>query len=151
VIWELLAADAVCATLIVDGHHLPPSTVKAMVRAKGTQRTILVTDAIAAAGTDERHSRLSGVEVEIRDGVARRPDGVLAGSVLTMIEAFRNLHGLGVPLVDAVAAATAVPARAARRPELGVLRPGVEADLVVLDDRLELTLVLRAGRERLAA
>jgi N-acetylglucosamine-6-phosphate deacetylase len=50
-----------------------------------------------------------------------------------------------------VAAATSVPARAARRPELGVLRPGGDADLVVLDDRLELRLVLRAGRERLAA
>src|SRR5216684_5158731 len=50
VIWELLAADAVYATLIVDGHHLPPSTVKAMVRAKGAGWTILVTDAVAAAG-----------------------------------------------------------------------------------------------------
>src|SRR5919197_400892 len=50
VIWELLAADAVLASLIVDGHHLPPATVKAMVRAKGAQRTVLVTDAIAAAG-----------------------------------------------------------------------------------------------------
>ena len=68
-----------------------------------------------------------------------------------MIEAIRNLHALGAPLLDAVAAATSVPARAARRPELGVLRPGGDADLVVLDDRLELRLVLRAGRERLAA
>ena len=49
-IWELLAADEVHASLIVDGHHLPPSTVKAMMRAKSVARTILVTDAIAAAG-----------------------------------------------------------------------------------------------------
>ena len=49
-IWELLAADAIVASLIVDGHHLPPATVKAMVRAKGPGRTILVTDAVAAAG-----------------------------------------------------------------------------------------------------
>jgi N-acetylglucosamine-6-phosphate deacetylase len=63
-----------------------------------------------------------------------------------MIEAVRNLHALGAPLVDAVAAATSVPARAAGKPELGVLREGGEADLVVLDDRLELKRVLRAGR-----
>jgi N-acetylglucosamine-6-phosphate deacetylase len=145
-----LVRDDVVVQVILDGHHLAAETAQLVWRA-AAGRTALVTDAIAAAGTDERHSRLSGVEVEIRDGVARRSDGVLAGSVLTMIEAIRNLHALGAPLVDAVAAATSVPARAARRPEFGVLRPGGEADLVVLDDRLELRLVLRAGRERLAA
>ena len=145
-----LVRDDVVVQVILDGHHLAAETAQLILRA-APGRTALVTDAIAAAGTDARESRLSGVEVEIRDGAARRPDGVLAGSVLTMIEAVRNLHAFGVPLVDAVAAATSVPARAARRPELGVLRQGGEADLVVLDDRLELTLVLRAGRERLAA
>ena len=145
-----LVRDEVVVQMILDGHHLAPETAQLVWRA-AAGRVALVTDAIAAAGTDEQHSRLSGVEVEIRDGVARRPDGVLAGSVLTMIEAVRNLHALGASLVDALAAATSMPARAARRPELGVLRPGGEADVVVLDDRLELTLVLRAGRERLAA
>jgi N-acetylglucosamine-6-phosphate deacetylase len=145
-----LVREDVVLQVILDGHHLAAETAQLVWRA-AAGRTALVTDAIAAAGTNERHSRLSGVEVEIRDGVARRPDGVLAGSVLTMIEAVRNLHALGVPLVDVVAAATSVPACAARRPELGLLRPGGEADLVVLDDRLELRLVLRAGRERLAA
>ncbi|PYQ93008.1 MAG: hypothetical protein DMF97_20755 [Acidobacteria bacterium] len=59
VIWELLAADAVCVSLIVDGHHLPPATVKAMVRAKSPGRTILVTDAMAAAGCALRCRRRS--------------------------------------------------------------------------------------------
>jgi N-acetylglucosamine-6-phosphate deacetylase len=68
-----------------------------------------------------------------------------------MIEAVRNLHALGATLVDAVAAATSVPARVARRPDLGVLRPGGDADVVVLDDRLELRTVLRTGQERVAA
>ena len=89
--------------------------------------------------------RSSGVEVEIRDGAARRADGVLAGSVVTMIDSVRNLHALGASFVDSVAAATAVPARIARRPELGVLRRGGEADVVVLDDRLEIKTVLRAA------
>jgi N-acetylglucosamine-6-phosphate deacetylase len=91
------------------------------------------------------------VEVEVRDGVARRADGVLAGSVVTMVEAVQNLHALGASLVEAVAAATSIPARIVGRPELGVLRPGCEADLVVLDGGLEVRRVLRAGRERVAA
>jgi len=48
VIWDLLAADALAASVIADGHHLPPATVKSLIRAKGVPRTILVTDAIAA-------------------------------------------------------------------------------------------------------
>src|SRR5204863_4092192 len=108
------------------------------------------TDAIAAAGVGDGRYRLSGVEVEVRDGVARRADGALAGSVATMPEAVRNLHALGVPLAEALAAASAAPARAIGRPELGALRPGAAADVVVLDDALEVRRVLVAGREQVA-
>jgi N-acetylglucosamine-6-phosphate deacetylase len=76
---------------------------------------------------------------------------VLAGSVLTMLQAVRNLHALGVHLVDAVAAATSVPARAVGRRDVGTLRIGGAADIVVLDDRLDLRTVVVAGRERVAA
>src|SRR4029453_5071349 len=61
-IWELLAADGVFASLIVDGHHLPPATVKVMARAKGAGRTILITDAIAAAGCPPGRFTIGGVE-----------------------------------------------------------------------------------------
>jgi N-acetylglucosamine-6-phosphate deacetylase len=140
-----LVRDDVVVQVILDGNHLAPETALLVWRAAGG-RVALVTDAIAAAGIGDGRSTLGGSEVEVRDGVARRPDGVLAGSVLTMIEAVRNLHALGASLVEAVAAATSVPARVARRPGLGVLRVGGDADVVVLDDRLELRLVLRAGR-----
>ena len=89
--------------------------------------------------------------VEVRDGVARRADGVLAGSSLSLIEAVRALHALDVPLAEAVEAATAVPARVARRPTLGTLRPGTTADVVVLDDELEIRAVLVGGQELVAA
>jgi N-acetylglucosamine-6-phosphate deacetylase len=65
-----------------------------------------------------------------------------------MIEAVRNLHALGVSLEAALAAASAVPARIAGRPDLGRLAPGAPADVVVLDDRLEIRQVLVDGRER---
>ena len=84
VIWELLAADALFASLIVDGHHLPPATVKAMVRAKGRGRTILVTDAIAAAGVPRRdviHDRRRRRASSATDGRVSLPGTpYLAGS-----------------------------------------------------------------------
>jgi N-acetylglucosamine-6-phosphate deacetylase len=76
---------------------------------------------------------------------------VLAGSVLTMIEAVRNLHALGVPLPDAVGAATAVPARVLGLPDLGHLDVGTPADVVILDDSVEIARVLVAGDVHVAA
>src|SRR5207249_11560279 len=67
VIWELLAADAVFVSLIADGHHLPPATVKTMARAKGPDRTILVTDAVAAAGCRPGRFTIGGVETVLGD------------------------------------------------------------------------------------
>ena len=150
IVGAALVRDDVIVQVILDGHHLA-GEIAQLVWRTAAGRVALVTDAIAAAGTDATTTRLSGIDVEIRDGIARRADGVLAGSVVTMIESVRNLHALGASLVDAIAAATAAPARAARRPGLGVLEPGGEADIVVLDDRLEIRAVLRAGLERVAA
>ena len=74
VIWTLLAADDVTASFIVDGHHLPPATVKAMVRAKGPGRSILVTDATAAAGCAPGRYAIGGVACESdRTAASRSP------------------------------------------------------------------------------
>ena len=82
----------------------------------------------------------------------RGPDGVLAGSVLTMIEAVRNLHALGAPLEEAVARRHGDAGLGARRRRaVGRLDVGLPADLVVLDDRLEIVRVLVAGEVRVAA
>jgi N-acetylglucosamine-6-phosphate deacetylase len=83
--------------------------------------------------------------------VPMREDGVLAGTVLTMIDAVRNLHALGVPFEDAVGAATTVPARIVGRSDIGTLEPGGAADVVVLDDRLDIIDVLCAGETRVVA
>lgn len=140
-----LARDDVIVQLIVDGHHHAPETVRFTWRA-ARGRFALVTDAIAAAGIGDGTYHLGGVAVEVRDGVARREDGTLAGSTLTMISAVRNLHSLGAPLPAALAAASAVPARVLDRADFASLRPGGTADAVVLDDRLEITDVLVGGR-----
>ena len=112
-IWELLAADGVTASLIVDGHHLPPSTVRAMVRAKGTARTILVTDAIAAAGCRPGRYAVGDVACELgEDGRVSLPGTpYLAGSGLTMDRAIANtVRFTGLPFAEVVAMASTRPA-----------------------------------------
>jgi N-acetylglucosamine-6-phosphate deacetylase len=130
--------------MIVDGHHLAEETVR-LIWASAAGRVALVSDATAGAAGDSATYQLGDIEIAVSDGVPVREDGVFAGTVLTMIDAVRNLHALGVALEDAVQAATTVPARVARRPDLGVLRVGGPADVVVLDDRLEIQRVLVAG------
>jgi N-acetylglucosamine-6-phosphate deacetylase len=144
-----LARDDVIVQLILDGHHLAEETARVVWRA-AAGRVALVSDAIAAAGVGDGHYRLGDVEVEVRDGVARRADGTLAGSAFPLIDAVRGLHALDVPLADAVGAATEVPSRIARRPDLGSLRPGADADIVVLDDALEIRTVFVGGEDLVA-
>jgi N-acetylglucosamine-6-phosphate deacetylase len=107
-----------------------------------------VTDGMAATGAGDGTWRMGPVAVEVRDGVVRTRDGVLAGSVLTMRDAIRNAVRLGVAFEEAVDAATRVPARAARRPDVGTLTAGARADVVVLDGDLDVTRVLVGGVER---
>jgi N-acetylglucosamine-6-phosphate deacetylase len=137
----------VIVQLILDWVHVAPVTAS-MVWQAAPWRVALVTDAVAGAGVDDGEFRLGDVDVEIRDGVARGTSGALAGSTLTMIEAVRNLHALGVPLEDAVGAATEVPARVLRLPASGRIAIGLPADVVVLSDELEVERVLVEGRAR---
>jgi N-acetylglucosamine-6-phosphate deacetylase len=147
-----LARNDVVVQAILDGVHLAPDTAKLVWRA-AAGRVALVTDAVAAAGTSvgEGSYRLGDVAVEVRDGVARREDGVLAGSVLTMIQAVRNLHALGVPLAASLDAATVVPADVIGASDAGRIEVGARADLIVLDDTLEIVRALVGGEEFVAA
>jgi len=139
-----LTRPDVSVQMIVDGHHLSDETVRLIWGAAGG-RAALVTDAMAGAGLAAGSYQLGAVEVEVAGGVPMRGDGVFAGTVLTMHDAVRNLHALGVPLSEAVGAATVVPARIIGRPDLGVLEPGARADIVVLDDRLDIARVIAGG------
>src|SRR5436305_4649442 len=123
--------------MTVAGDHRADETVR-LVWVAASGRVALVSDAIAAAGEGSGTYRLGEVEVDVADGVPTREDGVLAGTVLSMIDAVRNLCALGIPFEESVGAATTVPAQIVGRPDLGVLEPGGRADVVVLDDRLEI-------------
>ena len=143
-VFAALARDDVTVQLILDGHHVAPETALLAWRA-AAGRLALVTDAVAAAGERDGVFWLGSVQVTARDGVVRREDGTLAGSALTMVEAVRNLLELGATLEEAVNAATSVPARIAGRDDVGVLAVGRAADVVVLDDALEVERVIVEG------
>ncbi len=145
-----LAREDVVIQIILDGIHLAPDTARLVWHA-AAGRVALVTDAVAGAGQDDGSYSLGGFEVQVRNGVARGPDGQLAGSALTMIEAVRNLHGLGIPLADAVQAASTVPAAVIGAAHLGRIEVGLPADVVVLTDELEIDRVFAGGEERVAA
>jgi N-acetylglucosamine-6-phosphate deacetylase len=145
-----LARQDVIVQIILDGVHLALETAR-LIWAAAAGRVALVTDAVSGAGVQDGSYSLGGFEVKIRDGVARGPDGQLAGSVLTMIEAVRNLHALGVPLAEALAAASTVPARVLGLTDVGRLAPNGPADIVVVDDNLQIERVLVAGQERVVA
>ena len=147
IIGAALARPDVVVQLIVDWVHVAPVTV-AMVWQAAHGRVALVTDAVAGAALEDGTYRLGDLGIEISDGVARGATGALAGSTLTMIDAIRNLHSLGVPLEDAIGAATEVPARVLRLPALGRIGIGLPADVVVLSDDLVVERVLVEGRAR---
>ena len=128
-----LARDDVTVELILDGNHVVDDAARVALRA-ARGRIVLVTDALAAAGAGDGEWRIGSVDVAVRDGVARCADGTLAGSVLTMPEAVRNFVALGATIEEALVAAS-------RRS----LAPGAVADVVVLDDALDVANVLLAG------
>ncbi len=141
-----LARGDVDVQLIADGHHVADDTLR-VAWAAAPGRAALVTDATAAAAAGDGGFTLGGRPVHAAGGVVRDPAGRLAGSALTMDAAVRHVHALGIPLAEALAAASSVPARIAGRPGLGDLAPGSPADVVVLDDRLEVVRTLVGGAD----
>jgi N-acetylglucosamine-6-phosphate deacetylase len=137
-----LADDRLSAGLIADGVHVHPSLLPVVFRAKGAGRVVLVTDSV---GWRTGHLQDRGLAVV--DGAPRLPDGTLAGSVLTMDTAVRNVVDAGVPLADALAAASTTPSTLLGDRDRGRLRVGARADVVVLDaDDLSVIRTLVAGR-----
>jgi len=144
----ILSSPMISAELIADGVHVHPGAIALLLAAKGPQGTILITDGIAAAGLRDGVYSLAGEAIQVRNGVASLPDGTLAGSVVTMDQAVRNVVGLGLaPLTEAVRMASASPAAALGLGQrLGQIAPGFAADLVALDEKLEVATTFVGGR-----
>src|SRR5216684_9053715 len=134
IVGEVLTDSQLTADIIVDGIHVMPEVVQLFLQAKGIDRVVLITDATAAAGMPDGTYQLGPIQVQVKNGRCTM-DGKLAGSVLTMDRAVRNvIHFADWSLQDAVRAATVNPARAVGLAQHhGVLAPGAEANLVVLN------------------
>lgn len=143
----LTSVDAT-AELIADGIHVHPAAMRIAVAAM-PHRIALITDAIRACGLADGTYKLYDYEVTVSEGSARLADGTLAGSVLTMAEAVRNMIELaGLPVETVIPMATEVPARiAAVSDRKGRIDRRYDADLVAMNDRFEVERVWARGTE----
>ena len=129
----LLTDDRVRVGIIAGGVHVHEGALRLAYQRKGPEGLALVTDAMEAAGMAEGEYELSGRRVRLENGSVRLPDGTLAGSALTMDRAVRNaVEFMGAPLQDAVRMASETPAEILGVSGKGRIRPGADADLVIL-------------------
>ena len=144
-----MSEPGIMCELIADGHHVSPTLVQMLYRAKGVAGIILVTDATAGAGLPEGRSfALYGKDCVVADGVCMLADkSALAGSASRMIDLVRTMVQIGVPLQETVRMATENPARAIGVDHRkGRLAAGMDADLIVLSPSLEIRQTFLGGR-----
>jgi N-acetylglucosamine-6-phosphate deacetylase len=148
VVTAALLAEKVKAELIVDGHHLHPAILELVLKLKGVDDLVLVTDAMRAKCLGNGRYDLGGQAVQVESNIARLADGTLAGSTLRMPEAICNMvHYTHCDFYDAVKMASANPAKVLGIFEKkGSIALGKEADLVVLDDHLQVVMTVVGGR-----
>ncbi len=146
VIGAVLTSTEVNAELIADGIHVDEVAMKVLLQAKGPERVLLVSDGTMATGMPDGKYTLGGVEFTVVDGVCRDPRGTLVGSTLTLDRALRNVVRLGVPLAGAVRMLTLNPATVLGIEfKKGALRAGADADIVLLNEALQITHVWTRG------
>ena len=134
--------DRVLAELICDGIHIHPAVVRTAFRELG-DRVLVISDSMRANGLPEGEAfDLGGQMVTVRDGKATLEDGTIAGSVTNLHQEVKNLVSFGIPFEQAVKAATLIPARSiGMEEEIGSIEEGKRADLLVLDEELNIVAV----------
>lgn len=142
-----LTDDRAKVEIIADGHHVAPEAIRLALKAKGTNGIILITDAMAGAGSEEGIYDLGGNAVTVRDGKALLPDGTLAGSVLTMSQAAANLKQWAN--LDWTSITRLTSGNASQQLGLttcGLIAPSYNADLVLVDDACTVHATIVAGQ-----
>ena len=142
VVGAVMDDDRVRGELICDGFHIHPAVLRMAFRVLG-DRALIVSDSMRANGMQEGDSYdLGGQMVQVSGGKAVLADGTIAGSVSNLHQEVKNLVAYGVPFAQAVKSASLIPARAIGMDhEIGSIAPGKRADLLVLDENLDITAV----------
>jgi N-acetylglucosamine-6-phosphate deacetylase len=126
--------------------HVDEAAMKVLLQAKGPERMILISDGVSATGMPDGNYMLGKLQVTVSGGICRNSEGRLAGSTLTLDKALRNIVGLGIPLADAVRMLTLNPAALLGIEfKKGALRTGADADILLLDEGLQLRNVWARG------
>jgi len=148
VIGAVMASDHITAELIADNVHVHPGAMKILFRCLGKDRIILITDAMPGAGLPDGNYDLVGQEVIVKDGHAKLPDGTIAGSTARLIDCVANIHqDLDVSLNDAFQTATHNPATMlGLQDHLGAIEKGMDADIIVFDEKFNMRFVLVQGK-----
>jgi N-acetylglucosamine-6-phosphate deacetylase len=144
----VMTSDRVTAELIADTVHVHPGAMKMLLRCLGTDRLVLITDAMAGAGLADGIYDLVGHTVTVKDGKATLADGTIAGSTATINQCVHNVNQkVGAPLLDAVKMASLNPARAMGFADrLGSLAVGKDASLTVIDEQVNVYLTMVKGQ-----
>jgi N-acetylglucosamine-6-phosphate deacetylase len=144
----VLTDDRIFAEIIADGIHLHPAIVKLVIRAKTPERTVLITDAVRAAGMADGVSDLGGQRLIIKDGAPYTESGSLAGSMLSLDTAVRNVMSFtGLPFEAVLPMATTTPAASlGMQSEIGALQPGAYADIVFWDRDYQVRQTIVSGK-----
>lgn len=146
VIGAVLTSPEITAELIADGVHVDETAMRLLLQAKGAGGVILVSDGISATGMPDGKYILGGFEVTVSGGVCRNLEGKLAGSTLTLDHALRNIVKLGASVKDAVQMLTFNPAKLLGiEHKKGALHANADADVVLLNEALEVTQVFTRG------
>lgn len=141
------------AELICDGHHVRPEAAEIVIKMKGADHVVLITDSMRAAGLPDGPYMLGEYEVEVRDGAAWLPTGRPAASILTLKTAVKNVVDWGIATpAEAVMMGSLTPAKSVHIDDVcGQIKPGLDADFIVLDDHLELVATYLDGEKRYEA
>jgi N-acetylglucosamine-6-phosphate deacetylase len=151
VIGAVLTSPEISAELIADGVHVDETAMKVLLQAKGSDGVILISDGISATGMPDGKYTLGGFEVTVSGGVCRNAEGNLAGSTLTLDRALRNIVKLGASVGGALKMLTFNPAKLLGiEHKKGVLHPNADADVILLNEGLEVTQVFARGLPVLA-
>jgi N-acetylglucosamine-6-phosphate deacetylase len=138
------------AELICDGHHVMPAAAEIVVKMKGADHVVLITDSMRAAGLPDGPYMLGEYEVEVRDGAAWLPTGRPAASILTLNKAVKNVVDWGIATsAEALMMATLTPAKSVNIDDVcGQIKVGHEADFIVLDEKMNLQATYLNGEKR---